>query len=255
MKLDQEDKEFFQRRTRKETPHGRLAFILASIIIAGSLYVLYENKQTKPSMQPTLMIAQSEPSRSALPQTQPRHYESQTYQSAPRQYEQEAIEIKPEPIYVPKSSRTTVFKCIQPDGSILYSGTLCNPEAATQVVNVAENVIDSSSLRNNATQNRAMSLHSGTPSTRVDEVRYMSEVDVWKRVKELEMDLQSITATPEKMSAARTEINVLKNRRVRELSYDDENERAGLRRLLNSQNSVTRREALNKLNYLYRRYG
>lgn len=69
------------------------------------------------------------------------------------------------------------------------------------------------------------------------------------------MDLQSITASSEKMSAARTEINVLKNRKVRELSYDDENERAGLRRLLNSQDSSTRREALNKLNYLYRKYG
>lgn len=239
MKLDQEDKEFFQRRTRKETPHGLLAFILASIVVSGSLYVLYQNKQNKPLQPAESPITQQEPSKDAWVQPpQPRHHEQQAYQS------------KPEPL-----GRPSVYKCKYPDGSIMYSESACTAGTTTQIVSVEENVIDSSTLRNKANQMRAMAVSNDVEPLRTSDIRYMSEVEVWKRIKELEMDLQSITATPEKMSAARTEINVLKNRKVRELSYDDENERAGLRRLLNSPDSGTRREALNKLNYLYRRYG
>lgn len=56
------------------------------------------------------------------------------------------------------------------------------------------------------------------------------------------------------MSAARAEINILKNRKVRALSYDDENGRTGLRRLLNSQDGDTRRKALAKLQSIYQNY-
>ncbi|MFL9709347.1 hypothetical protein [Methylobacillus sp. Pita1] len=243
MKLDQEDKEFFQRRTRKETPHGLLAFILASIVVSGSLYVLYQNKHSKPTVQEESPISQADQSSSAWEQPpQPTYKEQLAYQA------------KPEPAYVPHPTKPTVYKCKHPDGSIMYSESSCSDGATTQIVSVQENVIDSSALRNKANQMRAIAVRGDTEVLRVSDIRYMSEVDVWKRIKELEMDLQSITASPEKMSAARTEINVLKNRKVRELSYDDENERSGLRRLLNSQDSTTRHEALNKLNYLFRNY-
>ncbi len=244
MKLDQEDKEFFQRRTRKETPHGLIAFILASIVVSGGLYVLYQHKINRPTAQETSPVTQADqPSNAWNHPPQPRHAEQQAYVP------------KPEPAYVSHPNKPTVFKCKHPDGSIMYSESVCSTSATTQIVSVEENVIDSSALRNKANQMRAMAVRGDVAVMRVSDVRYMSEVEVWKRIKELEMDLQSITASPEKMSAARTEINVLKNRKVRELSFDDENERAGLRRLLNSQDGGARREALNKLNYLYRKYG
>lgn len=244
MKLDQEDAAFFQRRTRRETPHGLIAFIVASIVVSGSLYVLYQNKHSKPEIQPESPMAQvKQPQDTWVQPPQPRRYEQQAYQP------------KPEPAYVTRSAKPTVFKCKQPDGSIMYSESACNAGATTQIITVEENVIESTALRNKANQMRAMAVRGNAEVLHVNDIRYMSEADVWKRIKELEMDLQSITATPEKMSAARTEINVLKNRKVRELSYDDENERAGLRRLLNSPDNTIRREALNKLNYLYRRYG
>lgn len=243
MKLDQEDIAFFQRRARRETPHGLIAFILASIVVSGSLYILYQNKNSRSLKQPESPIAQAE------------HQDAWDHPPQPGQHEQQAYQPKPETAYISRSAKPTVFKCKQPDGSITYSESACNAGANTQIVSVQENVIESSALRNKASQMRAMAVRGETEVLNVGDIRYMPEVEVWRRIKELEMDLQSITATPEKMSAARAEINVLKNRKVRELSYDDENERAGLRRLLNSQDSGTRREALNKLNYLYRRYG
>lgn len=243
MKLDQEDKEFFQRRTRIETPHGLIAFILASIVVSGGFYVLYQHKINRPTAQETSPVTQAEElSNTWNHPPQPRHTEQQAYQP------------KPEPAYVPHPNKPTVFKCKHPDGSIMYSESACSAGATTHIVSVEENVIDSSALRNKANQMRAMAVRGDTEILRVSDVRYMSETDVWKRIKELEMDLQSITASTEKMSAARTEINVLKNRKVRELSYDDENERSGLRRLLNGSNRATRQEALKKLDVLFRRY-
>ncbi|MFJ5447016.1 hypothetical protein ACIKP9_12310 [Methylobacillus methanolivorans] len=236
--------EFLKRRPRRETPHGLIAFILASIVVSGGLYVLYQHKTNRPTAQEPSPVTQAEqPSNAWNHPPQPRHTEQQAYQP------------KPEPAYVPYPNKPTVFKCKHPDGSTMYSESACSTGATTQIVSVEENVIDSSALRNKANQMRAMTVRGDVDVLRVSDVRYMSETDVWKRIKELEMDLQSITASPEKMSAARTEINILKNRKVRELSYDDENERAGLRRLLNSHDGGTRREALNQLNYLYRRYG
>jgi hypothetical protein len=243
MKLDQEDKEFFQRRARKETRHGLIAFILALIVVSGGLYVLYQHKSNRLTTQETSPVTQADqPSNAWNHPSQPRHTEQQAYQP------------KPEPAYVPYPNKPTVFKCKHPDGSIMYSESACSTSATTQIVSVEENVIDSSALRNKANQMRAMAVRSDTEIVRVSDVRYMSEVEVWKRIKELEMDLQSITASPEKMSAARTEINVLKNRKVRELSYEDENERAGLRRLLNSQNFQNRQDALSKLINIYQKY-
>ncbi|MFL9611432.1 hypothetical protein ACKF11_15290 [Methylobacillus sp. Pita2] len=243
--MDNNEIEFLKRRPRRETPHGLIAFILVSIVVSGGLYVLYQHKTNKPTAQEISPITQAEqPSNAWSHPPQPRHTAQQAYQ------------VKPEPsAYVPHLNRPTVFKCKHPDGRIMYSESACSAGATTHIVSVEENVIDSSALRNKANQMRAMAVRGDTEVMRVSDVRYMSEVEVWKRIKELEMDLQAITASPEKMSAARTEINILKTRKVRELSYDDENERAGLRRLLNSTDSSTRREALNKLNYLYRKYG
>ena len=241
--MDNNEIDFLKRRPRRETPHGLIAFILASIVVSGGLYVLYQHKTNRPTTQETSPVTQAEqPSNAWSHPPQPRHSEQQAYQP------------KPEPGYVARSNKPTVFKCKHPDGSTTYSESACSTGATTQIVSVEENVIDSSALRNKANQMRAMAVRSDVDVLRGSDVRYMSETDVWKRIKELEMDLQSITASPEKISAARTEINVLKNKKVRELSYESENERAGLRRLLNSHDSVTRHEALNKLSYLYRNY-
>ncbi|MDR5172287.1 hypothetical protein IHQ56_10695 [Methylobacillus flagellatus] len=243
MKLDQEDKEFFQRRARKETPHGLIAFILASIVVSGGLYMLYQNRHSKPTAQEESSISQADQPRSAR-----EHPPQPTYK------DQLAYQPKPEPVYAPHPSKPTVYKCKHPDGSTMYSESPCSTGATTQIVSVQENVIDSSALRNKANQMRAMAVRGDTEVLRVSDVRYMSEVEVWRRIKELEMDLQSITATPEKMSAARTEINVLKNRKVRELSYEDENERAGLRRLLNSNDKEIREKSLRGLLRIYQKY-
>ena len=245
MNLDQEDKEFFQRRTRKETPHGLIAFILALILVSGGLYVLYQHKTNRLTAQETSPVTQAEhqPNNDWNHPPQPRHTEQQAYQP------------KPEPAYVTHPNKPTVFKCKHQDGSIMYSESACSAGATTHIVSVEENVIDSSALRNKANQMRAMAVRGDTERMRVSDVRYMSEVEVWKRIKELEMDLQSITASQEKVSAARMEINILKNRKVRELSYEDENERAGLRRLLNSNDESIRRKSFMSLSSLLRKYG
>ena len=241
--MDHNEIEFLKRRPRRDTPHGLIAFILASIVVSGGLYVLYQHKTNRPTAQEASPVAQAEqPSNAWNHPPQSRHTEQQAYQP------------KPEPAYVPHPNKPTVFKCKHPDGSTTYSESVCSTGATTQIVSVEENVIDSSALRNKANQMRAMAVRSDVEVLRVSDVRYMSETEVWKRIKELEMDLQSITATPEKMSAARTEINVLKNKRVRELSYDDENERAGLRRMLNSIDPDVRKKSLTQILKIFTKY-
>lgn len=174
MKLDQEDIAFFKRRARREPPYGLIAFILALIVVSGSLYILYQNKNSKSLKQPESPIAQTE------------HQDAWDHPPQPGQHEQQVYQPN---AYIPRSAKPTVFKCKQPDGSITYSESACSIGANTQIVSVEENVIDSSALRNKASQMRAMAVRGDVEVLRVSDVRYMSETEVWKRIKELEMDL------------------------------------------------------------------
>lgn len=243
MKLDWEEVESFQRRPRRKSSHGLIAFSITSIVVLVSLYALHQNKNRKLSLQEQKPVSKAD---------QPINNWNHPSQVA---LEQPAYQPKPESAYVPHPQKTTVFKCILSDSHTIYSEAPCVSGATTQIVTLEVNAIDSSVLRNKASQLRAMAARAEADPPRGNVISYMPEVEVWRRINELEMDLHSITATQEKINAAKMEVNILKSKRVKQLSYEDENSRAGLVRLLNSINSNPREEAFNEIiNLIWRAY-
>lgn len=149
-------------------------------------------------------------------------------------------------LIISNTAMAGIYKC-KANGKTIYSETPCAKESQNVQLELIDNKADARAWRNY--QEPETDTYESTNT-----VEYMNQHDLTLRIRELNADINSITASREKIASSQTELGIMKRGRVKKLSYDDERRRTGLRASLNSLQESVRLKALGDLDVIYNKY-
>ncbi len=150
------------------------------------------------------------------------------------------------------NANAAIYKCVK-NGKTTYSEEPCSGKV--EVLELQDNTVSSEHLRvksNEIFNNDTVEITNGNTTTIIKR-NLMNKVDIDNRIRELELDIKSDNSSFEKVSISRRELSIMKGT-PRALSTDKEKERGNWRRLLNSDDPVKRRKAVNELNRVFTNY-
>lgn len=148
-----------------------------------------------------------------------------------------------------------IYKCKNVKGKITYSESECPSNTKGNVLMVEPNVIDSSDLRRQISNNRTSVQTINTQETVTNmSPDLMTPHQRETRIRELNVNLSDERAFEEKLADARNELGYLKRTASKSLSYELEQTRRNLKVDLNDFDRAKRRKALSALASIYANY-